>query len=1003
MRIAFARIITAIVLITSTVALVQPTRAGAAIPAPFDSTFGVGGTATLETPLQKSDSVAADIITDTDGNLYVLYKASAGLIQEKVIIGKYTSDGRPVTEFGNNGRTAPLNLWGSNFALQSGGKIVVTGWEAFRVQFNGSFDSEPSPILTYRFTQSGQIDKSFGKDGVRRISSFPGKAFMGNEVLLAVHPTMDYIALSFLVRGEGFRRNFYFIALTPSGSIEYSWGNGGAREVVPPLEAQSRGESELHKIVIFSDGSLLGLGGAYPNSGRQHVALVKLSSSGSLDSDFDGASTNGNGVVLFPFPGNDARMTAITVLQNNEIVLAGIALQGGLWYYAATKVDAGGIVDSTFGSGGFTLSSLAVQPENNLEPKRIGVQADGRFVFNVTSTTNSTRTAGFMRLETDGTLNGTQDCALCLWNAGNNGTQTTSLVVSENKIIWTGASTAEKRSLMRRFSANGTDDSSFNNISIQWFLKEWAAELTMSKPQPDGSILFGGTALEIRNFESARSGVIMKTTSTGVLDTSFGLGGYQQLPVPTIGFNLSVRDFVVQTDGKIIVLAGGQDINSARPLVLMWRVNADGTMDNTFGTNGAVVTTDQNADLIPRALLLTSTQKILVVLNRFETQTGIPWIYRYTTSGVLDPTFTDASNFQGGVRPLIGDGTGVFHTAIRLSDGTILVAGSGSINSSQQTFVARIFENGSIDTSFAGGLVSWSSQHQQRPSFVSKMYVDNQSRIILLGLTDEQVSRTAVSRLSPSGAFDITFNGTGTQNFSYRDPAQLEYQEAFEITPFGTGYVTVGGGSENQAANYRSFSGISRITLNGEMDSDFGTNGILLPFSTTESILTSVTRLSDGSLLLLGFMIDNEDKTQKNFLVKLPAPVPPAPSTPVTTPTTTVAPPIVAPPRAATPPTTDTSTPTTTTPVPPPATKSEDVKTAENIKLVISVNQASILRQLNMTVPKGGKVAMASRTTKVCRVSRARVVAISTGTCRIAVTVTNKKKKSTKVLTLRIS
>jgi hypothetical protein len=36
-------------------------------------------------------------------------------------------------------------------------------------------------------------------------------------------------------------------------------------------------------------------------------------------------------------------------------------------------------------------------------------------------------------------------------------------------------------------------------------------------------------------------------------------------------------------------------------------------------------------------------------------------------------------------------------------------------------------------------------------------------------------------------------------------------------------------------------------------------------------------------------------------------------------------------------------------------------------------------------------------------VSRARVIAISPGTCRVTVSVTNKKKKSTKVLTLRIS
>jgi uncharacterized delta-60 repeat protein len=991
MQIAFARIFTAIVLVTSTMALVQPTRAGAAIPAPFDSTFGVGGMATLETPLQKSDSVAADIITDTDGNLYVLYKSSAGLAHEMVTIGKYTSSGSPITQFGVNGRTAPLNLAGSNFALQSGGKIVITGWETVKWQPNGSFnDADSAPVLTYRYTQSGRIDTTFGTNGVRRIPSFPGKDFDGDEVLLATHPSTDYIALGFSVRAEG-NANYYFVALTPSGQIERSWGNGGAREVAPVVGA-SRGTNSLQRIVVLSDGSLLGIGNAFPSSGAQHIVLTKLNPWGSLDSQFDGA-TNGNGIVFIRFGSADGvRMTAITVLQNNDVVLAGEASPAYLqpWYYAATKIDAGGVVDTAFGTAGFTLSSLEV-PGYNLLPKRLGVQADGRFVFSVTSTTNSTTTGGFMRLETDGTLSGTQDCALCLWTGGNSGTQSTSLVVSENKIIWTGALTAEKNSVVRRFAANGIPDESFNNIRLQLNLDEWLAQMSISKPQPDGSILFAGTAIGMRNYEGLWSGVIMKTTSTGALDTSFGSGGYQLLPAPTSDNNLNLRDLVVQTDGKIIALADGEDDNTSNPAVLMWRVNANGTMDNTFGTNGAVVTSDQNADLVPRALFLTSTQKILVVLNSFENQTGRPWIYRYTTSGVLDPTFTDASNFQGGVRPLIGDGTGSFHTAIRSSDGTILVAGSGSINSSEQTFVTRIFENGSIDTSFAGGLVSWSSQHQQRPIFVSKMYVDNQSRIILMGSTVGQVSRTAVSRLTPSGAFDITFNGTGTQNFSYRDPAQLEYQEAFDITPFGNGYVTVGGGSENQAANYRSFSGISRIRQNGEMDSDFGTNGILLPFSTTESIITSVTQLSDSSLLLLGSMIGNPGMISVSFLVKLPAPSSPTPSTPVTTPTTT-SPPITAPPS--------TTSPPTTTPV----ISNTETKSSSEIKLVVSVNQASILNQLKITVPKGGKVAMTSKTAKICRVSKARVFAISSGTCRITVTVTTSaKKKSTKTLSFKVT
>lgn len=99
-------------------------------------------------------------------------------------------------------------------------------------------------------------------------------------------------------------------------------------------------------------------------------------------------------------------------------------------------------------------------------------------------------------------------------------------------------------------------------------------------------------------------------------------------------------------------------------------------------------------------------------------------------------------------------------------------------------------------------------------------------------------------------------------------------------------------------------------------------------------------------------------------------------------------------PVATTPPTT-TSPPTT---IPNVETNADD-----DVKMVISVSQVAVLRRLQITVPRGGKVTMASRTPRVCRISKNRVQATSTGTCRVAVTVTDKKKKTTRTLALRVS
>jgi hypothetical protein len=129
-------------------------------------------------------------------------------------------------------------------------------------------------------------------------------------------------------------------------------------------------------------------------------------------------------------------------------------------------------------------------------------------------------------------------------------------------------------------------------------------------------------------------------------------------------------------------------------------------------------------------------------------------------------------------------------------------------------------------------------------------------------------------------------------------------------------------------------------------------------------------------------VIENDE--EKILLVKIPS-VTPAPIAP---PNTTVPPasnPVLAIP------------PTTTIPV---VVSSVD----EPIKLVVTVSQVAILKRAKVTVPKGGKVSLKSTTPRVCKVVKAKVQAVNTGTCRISITVTTSaKKKSTKTLSFKVT
>jgi len=254
--------------------LINTQTVNASVPAPFDQEFGTNGLAIHELPLQQSESVATDVISDASGDFYVLLTASTGANSGVVTIAKFSSNGSVVSAFGNNGQSPDLQLGDSNFALQADGKIVISGFQ---------YSNNQKKIVVYRLTASGQIDSTFGVDGAYIIPSFPGKNIDGSSLLLAVNKSNNRIHIAFNVNNfQGNNNNFYFITLDTDGQLDYTWSNGGAEEVVPG-DGPASAYSSLNSIYLLADGSLLGIGSAFSISGARAIVLTKLNQNGYLD------------------------------------------------------------------------------------------------------------------------------------------------------------------------------------------------------------------------------------------------------------------------------------------------------------------------------------------------------------------------------------------------------------------------------------------------------------------------------------------------------------------------------------------------------------------------------------------------------------------------------------------------------------------------------------------------------------------------------------------------
>ena len=106
--------------------------------------------------------------------------------------------------------------------------------------------------------------------------------------------------------------------------------------------------------------------------------------------------------------------------------------------------------------------------------------------------------------------------------------------------------------------------------------------------QPDGKLVVAGIAGDGDGASFLGDICVVRYRPDGSLDTTFGAGGKVLLDFG--GTADSASDVRVLSDGKIVVVGTAYFPGSSRSDFALARFNADGSPDNTFGTNGRVTT-----------------------------------------------------------------------------------------------------------------------------------------------------------------------------------------------------------------------------------------------------------------------------------------------------------------------------------------------------------------------------------------------------------------------------
>jgi uncharacterized delta-60 repeat protein len=335
-----------------------------------------------------------------------------------------------------------------------------------------------------------------------------------------------------------------------------------------------------------------------------------------------------------------------TICQSDgKVIVAGsFNVFNGVSVNRIVRLNEDGSLDNTF------LTAVGV---NNFV-YATAIQPDGKIIIGGDFTSFNGITKNYVaRLNSDGSLDNSFNI-----NSGANDRVNNITIQPDGKIIIGGYFTAYNgvsRNYIARLNVDGTLDNSFDPGTGA---NNWVYCTSL---QPDGKILLGGDFTGYNLTESYR---IVRLNSDGTVDQSFNTG---------LGANNGIRSIYIQSDGRI--LAGGNFTSfNGMAANYIQRINADGTVDNTFNTG-----TGANNGIY--SMLALADGKVIAV-GAFTTFNGTARsrVVRLQSNGALDAAFNP--------------GTGADYWVISASlqpDGKLILGGAfNAYNGNTSNGVCRI-------------------------------------------------------------------------------------------------------------------------------------------------------------------------------------------------------------------------------------------------------------------------------------------------------------------------
>ena len=352
--------------------------------------------------------------------------------------------------------------------------------------------------------------------------------------------------------------------------------------------------------------------------------------------------------------------------------------------------------------------------------------------------------------------------------------------------------------------------------------------------QADGKILVSGGTGIASNIQIG----VSRFNTDGSLDTTFGNDG---VTIISSGWVKSfVYDMEVQPDGKIVL--AGYRWNNTTGDFLMVRLNEDGSMDDSFGTNGIAIIDDGETEVAESFTILPDGKFIIsgYVHDDFT-------MVRINHDGSVDTTFGN----NGWVRTEFDEGSSFsFETTVN-ADGRIVLGGMALGYDNVYKYAAAAYHaDGTLDTSFG-----------TNGKVVFNVGDSNDFGISLIQLEDGKILfgghsyygysplryELAVVKLNADGSFDTSYGNNGVFKARLVENGESYFADMV-LQPDGKLVIT---GTANESGVYSY--GITRVTADGQLDTTFGENGKVVSYiDINDSESFNIALQTDGKILVSG-------------------------------------------------------------------------------------------------------------------------------------------------------